>query len=408
MLSGGHHQGDDLANLEEAIERVLAVPLSCLGAVEVAERGCRLERLASMLEAARCATLTAADTAIEGPGAFRDLGFRNAADYVTDEAKVDGRRVRRLSKTGRWLVDFPIFAQAFAEGHLTHRHVVELSKLDKPVIHRHLIESQGYLVEAARGCDFVDFVNVLIYWLNGADPDGDEPVEQVANSGCSYRKHADGSVSGRFFLDPLSGQLFRKVIDGEAQRLFKEESENAIRRSAWQRTGQALLNQLAKGAGIDGPISVTPLINVVVGQELAENLMAQLADDNVEPVRPDHDNLNRRCELDDGTPLHPRLAAAAVVAGRFRRVVFNPDSRPVDVAVKARGFPPWMKQVLLIKARGRCQIPGCDAPLAWLQADHIRPHSRGGPTKLGNGQILCDPHNKWKADGWDDEGTAAA
>ncbi|MDH5521559.1 MAG: HNH endonuclease [Acidimicrobiia bacterium] len=33
-----------------------------------------------------------------------------------------------------------------------------------------------------------------------------------------------------------------------------------------------------------------------------------------------------------------------------------------------------------------------------MQADHITPHSRGGPTKLSNGQILCDPHNKKKRD----------
>jgi hypothetical protein len=387
--------------LEEAIRQAAATPLTCLTAVDVAERACRLERMSSMLEAVRCATLAAAEQAIEGPGAFKHLGYRNACDYVADEANVEPGQVRRLSKTGRWLLDFPVFAEAFADGHLTHRHVVELSKLDKPMTHHHLIESQAYLVEAARRCDFVDFVNVLIYWLNGADPDGDEPIDHVAKTGCSYRKHSDGSVSGRFFLDPLSGQLFRKAIDREIQRLFREESEDEVRRSIWQRTGQALLNQLAKGAGVDGPMSVTPLINVVVGQELAENLIEQLAGGDVEPIQPDYHRIDRRCELDDGTPLHPRLAAVAVVAGRFRRIVFDTASRPVDVAVKARGFPPWMKQVLLIKARGRCQIPGCDAPLPWLQADHIMPYSRGGPTMLGNGQILCDPHNKWKRDGWE-------
>jgi len=323
-------------------------------------------------------------------------------------SKAEGRRVRGLSKTGRWLVGFPVFARAFAAGELTHRHVHELSKLDKPRTHRSLVDSQDYLVDAAQGCDFVDFVNVLVYWLNGADPDGTEPVEQVAKTGCSYRKHSDGSVSGRFFLDPLSGQLFRNTIDGETQRLFRQESENNIRRSPWQRTGQALLNQLAKATGVKGTISVTPLINVAIGQELAENLIQLLSGEDVEPVGPDHRIVDRRCELQDGTPLHPRLAAAAVAAGRFRRVVFDTGSRPIDVAVKARGFPPWMKQTLLLKARGRCQIPGCDAPLAWLQADHIKPHSQGGPTKLTNGQILCNPHNKWKRDSWDDGNSAAA
>jgi len=159
---------------------------------------------------------------------------------------------------------------------LSHRHVLKLSKLDNPKVHHHLVESQDMLINAARDCDFTDFVNVLIYWLNAADPDGEEPREQPTRSGCTYHKHADGSVSGKFWFDP--------------------------------------------------------------------------------------------------------------------------ESKAVDVAVNTRSFPPWMKHVLLVRARGRCQIPGCDTPFPWLQADHVKPYSRGGPTKLTNSQILCDPHNKWKRD----------
>ena len=152
------------------------------------------------------------------------------------------------------------------------------------------------------------------------------------------------------------------------------------------------------GAGSAGDSTVTPLVHVVMGQGLAENLARALAGEEAASVEPSFDDLNRRCELDDGTPIHPRLAALALAGGIFRRIVFDSKSRPVDVAVRSRTFPPWMKQVLLVRARGRCRAPGCDAPFPWLQADHIEPHSRGGPTSLANGQILCDTHNKWKGD----------
>ena len=155
---------------------------------------------------------------------------------------------------------------------------------------------------------------------------------------------------------------------------------------------------MVRGSQSGGNSSITPLINVVMGHELAETITRQLAEGAEVSVEPDHSDLNRRCELDDGTPIHPKPAATAPAVGRFRRIVFDPESRPVDVAVQARSFPPWMRQILLVGARGRCQIPGCDAPFAWLQTDHITPHSRGGPTKLSNGQILCDPHNKKKRD----------
>jgi len=215
---------------------------------------------------------------------------------------------------------------------------------------------------------------------------------------CRYRKHSDGSVTGRFSFDPLTGQALRRLLALESQKLFRQDAEAGVTRTPTQRQGSALINLMVRGSRSGGDSSITPLINLVMGQELAETILEQLADGDGVSVEPDHADIDRRCELDDGTPIHPRLAATALAVGRFRRIVFDSESRPVDVAATLRAFPPWMRQVLLVRARGRCQIPGCDAPFAWLQADHITPHSKGGPTTLSNGQILCDPHNKWKRD----------
>jgi len=418
VLNGGFNSetnGGDLDDLEQALHQVRHNALSCLSALELADRACALRRVASQLEAIETATLAVASNAVEGPGAFKTLGFRHAVDYVIDGTKADGRQVRRLTRTGTWLLDFPVFAEAFADGVLTHRHVLELSKLDKPCVHHHLVESQEMLVNAAKECDFSDFVNVLIYWLNAADPDGEEPCEQPTRSGCTYRKHSDGSVSGKFWFDPLMGQAFRRLIDVESQRLFRHDTEHSVRRSAGRRQGAALLNLMVRGSESGGDSSITPLINLVMGQDLAENLIARLAGNTTDVVEPDHEDINRRCELDDGTPIHPNLAAVALAAGRFRRMVFNSKSRPVDLASKARSFPPWMKQVLLIQARGRCQIPGCDAPFSWLQADHVKAPFKGRPsetyqradppTTFAPGKLDAsadggarDPHNKSKRD----------
>ena len=392
----GGDRGGDLERLNKALRDVHEVPLSCLGAVELAERAVALEQAAAQLDAARCAVVAAASEAVEGPGAFKALGFRHAVDFIVDRSRCDARDVRRLNRTGRWLLDFPVFAEAFADGMLTHRHITELRGLDKPKVHHHLVESQEMLVDAARDLDFRDFVNVCAYWLNAADPDGDEPVEQAAKSGLSYKKNSDGSVSGRFRFDALTGQAFRALLDQETQRLFRQDHEDGVKRSQGSRQGTALLNLMTRGSVKGGNSQITPLIHVVLGEALAENLAEQLADETIEQMEPSFDDINRRCELIDGTPIHPKHAAVAMAAGMVRRTVFRDDGLPIDVAAKARSFPTWMKQTLLVRARGRCQIPGCDAPFAWLQADHVKPHSEGGPTKLANGQILCDPHNKWK------------
>ncbi|MDH3299202.1 MAG: hypothetical protein OES24_01700 [Acidimicrobiia bacterium] len=300
---------------------------------------------------------------MKGPGASKALGFRHAIDFVADSTKADPRVLRRLSKLGRWLVDFPVFADEFAAGVLTDWHVHELHKLDSHKVHHQLIDSQDLLVAAARDCDFSDFVNVLAYWRNAADPDGCEPAEAAAKTMCSYRKHVDGSLTGRFSFDPLTGQAFRRLLEVESQKLFRQDTGNGVTRTPTQRNGSALINLMVQGSQHGGDSSITPLINLVIGQELAEAIVRQLAEGSDVSVQPDPSDINRRCELDDGTPIHPRLAATALAVGRFRRIVFDSESRPVDVALKARLFPPWMRQVLLIRARGRCQIPGCELRL---------------------------------------------
>ncbi len=392
----GGDRGGDRERLNTALRDVRDTALSCLSAVELAERAVALEEAAAQLDAARCAVVAAASEAAEGPGAFKALGFRHAVDFIVDRSRSDAREIRKLDRVGRWLLDFSVFAEAFAEGVLTHRHISELRSIDKPKVHHHLINSQEMLVDAARDLDFRDFVNVCAYWLNAADPDGDEPVEQGAKSGLSYKKHSDGSVSGRFRFDALSGQAFRTLLDQETQRLFRQDHEDGVKRSQGSRHGTALLNLMTRGSSKGGNSQITPLVHVVLGAALAENLAERLAGETTEQVEPSFDDIDRRCELIDGTPIHPKLAAVAMAAGMVRRIVFDEQSLPIDVAAKARSFPVWMKQTLLVRARGRCQIPGCDAPFPWLQADHVQPHSKGGPTKLSNGQILCDPHNKWK------------
>ena len=133
-------------------------------------------------------------------------------------------------------------------------------------------------------------------------------------------------------------------------------------------------------------------------RQVAEDTLARLDEPSFEPLPVAWNDIDGRCELIDGTPIHPNYALAVMGVATFRRQIMDAKGRILDVSHNARLFPKWMKNALLIRSRGRCDTLGCDAPFPWLQADHIKPHSRGGPTQLDNGQILCDPDNKHKRD----------
>jgi hypothetical protein len=73
-------------------------------------------------------------------------------------------------------------------------------------------------------------------------------------------------------------------------------------------------------------------------------------------------------------------------------VAFDPDGQPINVGRAQRLFT--SAQRLALSARdGGCRFPGCDRPPSWAEAHHIVPCSRGGPTDIVNGVLLCRHHH---------------
>jgi hypothetical protein len=401
MTDGGlppHPHSDDLTLMDTALDAMVATDPACLSVAELLDRACRLQRLTARLDAVRATVLAAADTASEAPGVLRDLGFRTASQVVAAETGAPAREIHTTARTGQWLNQFPVFAQAAAEGVLTLRHLRELKSLDTPDRRDALVASQHELVAAAQGNDFVEFTNRVTVWLINHTT-SDEVTEQVKKTSCTWNTNTDGSINGRFHLDPLSAVAVGTALGDEMQRLFRQQSEgpgNAATPN--RRRGQALVGLVVGGAEAPGSATTTPLVNLVIGQKVLENFLERYLDPDTRPVAIDRDDPDYRCERIDGTPIHPDLAFVATAVAEFERIVLDEKSRVIDMSVKARGFPDWMKRALLIEARGRCRTRGCDAPYHWLQVDHVEPHSKGGPTSLANGQILCDPDNKWKRD----------
>ncbi len=104
--------------------------------------------------------------------------------------------------------------------------------------------------------------------------------------------------------------------------------------------------------------------------------MERFLDPNTPAEPVDFDDPDFRCETIDGTAVNPDIAFAAVAVAEFERVVLGAESRPIDVSVKSRGFPPWVKRALLIAAR----------------------HGQIVRRLPGNARQYCNPDNKWKRD----------
>lgn len=375
------------ASLHAAVEAASETALSTVSGSDALAYLADLQIVRTKLDALIARTLANPGGAALVMG---ETGRRSVAALVAAETKTNPRTARTQQNLGLWLNDYAEFAAAFADGRISSEHLSAIRASENQRSRPFMSAAQGHLIEAAETCQWTEFVAVLRYWELAADPDGEEPEEQRSARSCNYRKHNDGSLSGRFNLDPLGGRAFMDALERETQRLFRCDAEQGSSRTTSQRRADALVGLITTGGGTRRVSS--PLVHVVMSERVAAGHFAR----GESSLR--HDDVDGRCEFSDGTPLHPHLALAAMATAQFRRLVLDPESERLDLGRSVRGFPEHLKQALLVRARGRCQQPGCDAPVHWMQADHLIPWSRGGDTSIVNGQILCDPHNKLKRD----------
>lgn len=381
------------SGIDDALGEAVEVPLSCYGPTDLLGYVTDLHRARARLDGLIAGALVAADQA----GVAGQAGQRSLPAAVAAAGTLDPKAIGRDLALGRWLAHFDLIAGAFRCGRLTRRHVEVLRGADTPRTRTHLREGQEHLIEAAETCAFVDFTQVVAEWTMRADPDGEEPDEREKQRRCSVHKNADGSVTGSFRFATIAGDAFINALEREYQRLLAEDRTSTdperLLRTETQRRADALVNLVTRGVGRTDASVPAPLVHLVLGWSVAEDL---LRPEPGEVVPTDRHDVHRRCELADGTPVHPTEAARLLAVAELRRLVLGAKSETLDLGRTVRNFPRKFKQALTASSRGRCQYPGCDAKVSWLEVDHIDPWSLGGPTDMANAQVLCGCHNRQK------------
>jgi hypothetical protein len=64
----------------------------------------------------------------------------------------------------------------------------------------------------------------------------------------------------------------------------------------------------------------------------------------------------------------------------------------LSLGLSRRLFTPTQRLALIVRDGG-CVWPNCGAPPAWCDAHHAIPWSKGGPTDVSNGVLLCPAHH---------------
>jgi len=106
--------------------------------------------------------------------------------------------------------------------------------------------------------------------------------------------------------------------------------------------------------------------------------------------------------LDYGPTLHPETARMLACDAAVVPVVLAGPSQPLDVGRSRRTLSTALRRALVVRAGGRCEMPGCDRPASWCEAHHRVHWAHGGATALPNLLLLCRRHHMLvHRPGWD-------
>ena len=423
-----HHDqyvADVLSRLDEAVTDTAALSLVTLGAHTLNTVLTRMCDLVSQAQGMQFAAIQ------EAEAAAMSVAFGNRI-LTTHLAKTTHQPVRALGSDRAmaiWLNDLPVLHAALTGGIVSRSHVTELKAIDSPKVHSLLVRDQQMLAEAADDFAWPEWKQIVAYWLNAADPDGELSDPFDPKLGMPVRTRANGNVVVTIEMEPITGEAFLTMHDAEVKKLERNERErlnddpNAPVSSATQKNLDALLRLMLRGYRREDGSYPDFLVNIVMSEKVAEDLLARTfghdrpthgwdvsapraetplasAASGIDPVELPiaWDDLDGRCETIRGTPIHPKHALGVLLAGRLRRMVMSAESKIVDHGTDIRFFNKVQSNALLVQQRGQCAL-GTQTLFRWLQADHIKPASKLGPTDLANGQMINGADNQAKGNG---------
>ena len=395
--SGLLERSDPLDVLVHAASEVAGQFLPSLDREELSERSLRLLDVREVINAAVATTIAEAERA--GVAALGKQ--RTMAQYLASRSHCAPEVVRADARVGLWVSQFSQLEEAMLDGALSRRHVDLLRKTDNIRVFASMQRDQHLFVDWVSKLEWNGFKQAVGYWLLVNDQDGERPEDHNAKNSCTVREAPDGRVLISLNLDPKSGAIAKRQLEIENGRIFDTDNEDGTVRTPAQRRAEAFSNLVERGAG-RSEASTKPLVHVVMSLKVLQHALAQLAKDPEEQDFTsvlDSNDVDGKCELADGTPLHPKYALILLMQARIRRQVLTAKSKTLNASERTRGFPEWMKDIRIVEAGGQCETAGCDAAFEWLQADHHKPFSETQQTTLDDLRCLCAADNKAKSDG---------
>jgi hypothetical protein len=348
-----------MGELDAALDALAADDLRVMVAPRILDRTAQLIRARNRIDAELARTVRVGDLT-QAP---EHDGLATMRSWLRGRARLSPAASGQIVRTGRVLEHLPAVAAAFADGAVTAEQVAVVAPVAADDRRRaaadqgvDLEEVDAVLAETAAARQHVQLGRVVQHYLARLDPDGVEPDPTEGRS-LTLAKHSDGSVTGRFELDPVGGEKLQAALESFVQA----DRPAGDRRTRAQQLADAAV-QLADNALASGTL---PVLRTVKPQLIVTIPLEDLLDPSTGPGA---------ATTGFGATLSAARARWAACDGALTRLILDPDGMPLDHGRTKRFVSPQLRRAVEHRDR-HCVFAGCEAPSHWC--DVSLPRSRG-------------------------------
>jgi Domain of unknown function (DUF222)/HNH endonuclease len=420
---------DELTLLAAAVDALASRNLDALTDSEAAARVLGMRRLLDRLEGHWLRELAAVDGR-GAAGAEAGVVAPSTAGWLRGRLRAGHRQASRWVHTARALFRGPLggTARALAAGAISPRHAAVLAAGTADLSATTAAEAETVLLEAAARVDPPTLRKVVHHLVEVADPDRAETRTQPQHErrGLWVSPTLAGMVAIDGLLDPEAGETVLTALEPLARPASAEDDRSGPQRRADALTELARraleAGRLPQTGGVRPQVIVMVELASLLGHpgtpggtggwtgplpaETARRLACDAAVTRVLVARDHRDGQAADGGHDHhghhrpGQQHHLDCDGAGGLAARLRAAITllpptlgGAPTQPLEVGRATRVVSPAQRGALAVRDGG-CRYPGCDRPVAWYEAHHLRHWLHGGPTDLENLVLLCRAHHR--------------
>jgi hypothetical protein len=366
-----------VGELRSVLDALVAEDLDGLVAAQFLDRTAMLVAARNIIDAELARTVRRGELA-QAP---EHDGLRSMASWLRGHCRLSPAAANQIVRNGRVLEHLPAVAAACAAGVVTAEQVAVLASVTRPENVAGAAEQgvdpaavDAVLAETAATCQHVQLGRVVHHYLARLDPDGTEP-DPTEQRAVSIAKHTDGSLTFRGELDAVGGEKVQAALES----FLQADRPAGDVRSRAQQLGDALVQwadvTLASGAA---PILRTVKPHVIVTIDIGD-----LVDPATVPAAAD---------MGFGATISAARARWLACDGNVSRVVFGPETQPMNLGRSKRVVPPHLRRAVELRDK-HCVFAGCGAPAYWCDVHHLVHWIDDGETSVANSGLLCERHH---------------